>query len=91
MQAVDRSEEVFALPCGIYSSLPQPVVVTLCAECFMGNLSLLKLFNHPDEYPFKFSHEKHCFKLKFKNTICQFVVRNSKCDKKKSTAVTAIF
>lgn len=43
MQAVDRSEEVFALPCGIYSSLTQPVVVTVRAECFRGNLSLLKI------------------------------------------------
>lgn len=34
MQAVDRSEKVFALPCGIFYSVPLAVVVTVHVRCF---------------------------------------------------------
>lgn len=34
MQAVDRSEKVFALPCGVFYSVPLAVVVTVHVRCF---------------------------------------------------------
>ena len=34
MEAVNRSEKLFALPCGIFSSVPLAVVVTVHVRCF---------------------------------------------------------
>lgn len=105
MQAVDRSETVFALPCGIFYSVPLAAFSNSVESSSIFNASLFMcisiVFTSENSCPCGYllpSNNIYLFilfrwRISFpRNTqICQFIVTNSNCDIFKSKALTTIF